>query len=185
MKSFITPTYVFTPGLSGVGTIDLSSVSNFDIKRLVAIINISSNVIIYNVANASAGFTTVSNGVVTLDYNTSAMSSTDLLQVIYDNDDAITNNELIQAMQAIRMAIQSLNRTIGLAQVNPLTGRMLVDPSGVTSPISGTVSANQSGTWNITALTNLAQAGSQNLNSFLPSVERATADNLRRNINVT
>ena len=182
MKSFITPTYVFTPGLSGVGTIDLSSVSNFDIKRLVAIINIDSNVIIYNVANSSAGFTTVANGVITLDYNTSAMSSTDLLQVIYDNDDAITNNELIQAMQAMRMAIQSLNRTIGLAQVNPLTGRMLVDPSGVTSPISGTVTANQGGTWNIT---NLATVGSQSANSFIPSRERATADNLRRNINVT
>jgi hypothetical protein len=110
------------------------------------------------------------------------MSSSDLLQVIYDNDDAITNNELIEAIQAMRMGIQSLNRTIGLAQVNPVSGQMYVDGSRSTQPVSGTVSANQSGTWNIT---NLATIGSQNANSFIPSVERATADNLRRNINVT
>jgi hypothetical protein len=90
--------------------------------------------------------------------------------------------ELMQAIEAMRMAIQALTRTIGMAQVNPLTGRMLVDPSGVTSPVSGTVSANQSGTWNIT---NLATIGGQAANSQIPSFERMTADNLRRNINVT
>jgi hypothetical protein len=90
--------------------------------------------------------------------------------------------ELIQAIEAMRMATQSLNRTIGLAQVNPLTGRMLVDPSGVTSPVSGTVTANQGGTWNIT---NLATIGGVAANSQVQSFERMTADNLRRNINVT
>jgi hypothetical protein len=90
--------------------------------------------------------------------------------------------ELIEAIEAMRMAIQTLTRTIGLAQVNPLTGRMLVDPSGVTSPVSGTVSANQSGTWNIT---NLATIGGVAANSQVQSFERMSADNLRRNINVT
>jgi hypothetical protein len=90
--------------------------------------------------------------------------------------------ELLEAMEAMRMAIQSLNRTIGMAQVNPLTGRMLVDPSGVTSPISGTVTANQGGTWNIT---NLATIGGQAANSAIPALERGAADNLRRNITVT
>jgi hypothetical protein len=90
--------------------------------------------------------------------------------------------ELMEAIEAMRQAIQSLNRTIGLAQVNPLTGRMLVDPSGVTSPVSGTVTANQGGTWNIT---NLATIGGVAANSQVQSFERMTADNLRRNINVT
>ena len=86
--------------------------------------------------------------------------------------------ELMQAIEAMRMAIHALTRTIGLAQVNPLTGRMLVDPSGVTSPVT----ANQSGTWNIT---NLATIGGVAANSQVQSFERMTADNLRRNINVT
>jgi hypothetical protein len=92
--------------------------------------------------------------------------------------------ELIEAIEAMRMAIQSLNRTVGMAQVNPLTGRMLVDGAGVTQPVSGTVTAtaNQSGAWNIT---NLATIGGQNANSQIPSFERMTADNLRRNISVT
>jgi hypothetical protein len=90
--------------------------------------------------------------------------------------------ELMEAIEAMRMAIHALTRTIGLAQVNPLTGRLLVDPSGVTSPVSGTVSANQSGTWNIT---NLATIGGVAANSQVQSFERMTADNLRRNINVT
>jgi hypothetical protein len=86
--------------------------------------------------------------------------------------------ELMQAIEAMRMAIQALTRTMGLAQVNPLTGRMLVDPSGVTSPVT----ANQGGTWNIT---NLATIGGVAANSQVQSFERMTADNLRRNINVT
>ena len=95
--------------------------------------------------------------------------------------------ELIEAIEAMRMAIVSLQKSIGMAQVNPLTGRMLVDGSGVTQPVSGTVSVGtpavtQSGTWNIT---NLATIGGQAANSQIPSFERMTADNLRRNINVT
>lgn len=96
--------------------------------------------------------------------------------------------ELMEAIEAMRMAIVSLQKSIGMAQVNPLTGRMLVDGSGVTQPVSGTVTATgtiaatQSGTWNIT---NLATVGGQAANSQVTSFERMTADNLRRNINVT
>ena len=92
--------------------------------------------------------------------------------------------ELIEAIEAMRMAIQSLNRSIGMAQVNPLTGRMLVDGSGVTQPVSGTVSVgtpavSQSGTWNQT------QIGGQSANSVVTALERSAADNIRRNIIVT
>ena len=96
--------------------------------------------------------------------------------------------ELMEAIEAMRIAIHALTRTIGLAQVNPLTGRMLVDGAGVTQPVSGTVTATgtiaatQSGTWNIT---NLATIGGVAANSQVQSFEKMTADNLRRNINVT
>ena len=79
--------------------------------------------------------------------------------------------ELIQAIEAMRMAVVSLSRSIGMAQVSPTTGRMLADAN-----------AAQSGTWNIT---NLATLGGQAANSAIPAFERNTADNLRRNINVT
>jgi len=90
--------------------------------------------------------------------------------------------ELMEAIEAMRMAIHALTRTIGLAQVNPLTGSMYVDGSRVTQTVIGTVNAVQSGTWNIT---NLATIGGVAANSQVQSFERMTADNLRRNINVT
>jgi len=90
--------------------------------------------------------------------------------------------ELMEAIEAMRMAIHALTRTIGLAQVNPLTGSVYVDGSRVTQTVIGTVNAIQSGTWNIT---NLATIGGVAANSQVQSFERMTADNLRRNINVT
>jgi hypothetical protein len=89
--------------------------------------------------------------------------------------------ELIEAIEAMRMAIQSLNRTVGMAQVNPLTGRMLVDGAGVTQPVTGTITAVTT----VSTVSNLAQVGGQSANSQIPSFERMTADNLRRNISVT
>jgi hypothetical protein len=86
--------------------------------------------------------------------------------------------ELIEAIEAMRMAIQSLNRTIGLAQVNPANGNMYVDGSRVTQPISGNITT-------VSTVTNMSQLGGQNANSVPLSIERNTADNLRRNINVT
>jgi hypothetical protein len=82
--------------------------------------------------------------------------------------------ELIEAVEAMRLAIQSLNRTVGLAQVNPTNGNMYVDGSRVTQPVSGTVNVN-----------NLATIGGNNANAVPLSLERGAADNLRRNIIVT
>jgi hypothetical protein len=89
--------------------------------------------------------------------------------------------ELIEAIEAIRMAIQSLNRTIGLAQVNPLTGGLFVDGSRVTQPISGNLGTLTT----LTTLNNLLQMGGQNTNSIPLSTERNAADNLRNNIKIT
>ena len=89
--------------------------------------------------------------------------------------------ELMEAIEAMRMAIQSMNRTIGLAQVEALTGRLRVAVESIVA-ITGTVTANQGGTWNIT---NLATIGGQAANSQVQSFERMTADNLRNNIIVT
>lgn len=92
--------------------------------------------------------------------------------------------ELIEMVQAMRMAINSLTRTIGLLNVTPTTGRLLVDNSGVIS----TVQATQQGTWTISSVgtvTTITQIGGANASSVPISIERGAADNLRQNINVT
>jgi hypothetical protein len=58
---------------------------------------------------------------------------------------------------------------------------MFVDGSRVTQPISGNISTVSQ----VSLVANMSQLGGQSANSFVPSFERNTADNLRRNIIVT
>jgi hypothetical protein len=85
MKSFVSPTVTFTPGVSGVGTVDLSDIESFDIRRLVAIINQTDGVVIYATGLPAKKYTDVTAAVVSLFYDTSAMDAGDVLQVIYED----------------------------------------------------------------------------------------------------
>lgn len=85
MKSFLVPSYTFTPGAAGVGTVDLSTIPNFDIRRLVAIINQTDGILIYSTASLTKGFTSEAAGIVTLQFATTGMSAGDKLQVIYED----------------------------------------------------------------------------------------------------
>jgi hypothetical protein len=89
MKSFIAPLYTFTPGASGVGTVNLSGISGFDIKYLVSIINQTKGELIYSTASTSLRYTNVTGTTVTLFKDTSSMSSGDVLQVIYEVQSAL------------------------------------------------------------------------------------------------
>lgn len=86
MKQFITPTYTFIPGASGVGTVNLSGIASFNIKRLVSIINQTKGSIIYATGIAQYKYTNVSSTTVTLFVDTSAMNASDNLQIIYETD---------------------------------------------------------------------------------------------------
>jgi hypothetical protein len=84
MKNYITPSYTFTPGASGVGTID-TNIVNFDVKLLVAIVNQTRNTIIYGAGLTGRGYTNLSGDILTLEFNTTGHNSADVLQFIYDN----------------------------------------------------------------------------------------------------
>lgn len=86
MKKFIAPAYTFTPGASGVGTVDLSGIASFNIKYLVCIINQTDGIVIYSTASTTKGYTAVLGTVVTLQFDTTGMSSGDTLQVIYEDN---------------------------------------------------------------------------------------------------
>lgn len=83
--TLITPSYVFTPGAAGVGTLDLSAISGFDVKRLVAVINLTRNLLIF--APTVAGYSSIAGSVLTLSVDTSTHSSGDKLWIRYDNGD--------------------------------------------------------------------------------------------------
>ncbi|MCA3505086.1 hypothetical protein [Phenylobacterium sp.] len=97
--------------------------------------------------------------------------------------------ELIEAVEAMRMAINSLTKTIGYALPN-LQGQPIFEARQATAAnlnvtASGTVTANQGGTWNITTLTNQSQIGGFAANDEIPALMHLQVDGLRRNISVT
>lgn len=89
--------------------------------------------------------------------------------------------DLLEALQSMSFALESLTRTIGLAQVNPLNGNLYVDGSRVTQPISGNISTVST----VSTVTNMSQLGGQNANSLIPAFERNAADNLLNFITIT
>lgn len=84
MKDFITPSYSFTPAGAGVGTVTLG-ITNFDVRRLVAIINQTRGVVIYSTADTNNRFTNLNGSTLTLNADTSTHASSDMLQVIYND----------------------------------------------------------------------------------------------------
>lgn len=90
MKAYLTPNLTFTPAAR---TIDFANLANFDVKKLIAVIHLPTNTVIYaGGGNSGLGFSSLSGTILTLQYDTTAMSSSDSLQVLYDmsgNGDSI------------------------------------------------------------------------------------------------
>lgn len=96
----------------------------------------------------------------------------------------IETGEMIEAIEALRMAIQSLTRSIGLSMPDT-AGRLRVVAD---QPTAANLNATVTGTVNvgtITTLSNQTQVGGFNANDQIPALMNANAGSLRRNISVT
>lgn len=181
MKQFTIPSYTFTPGASGVGTVNLSGISGFNVKYLVAVINQTRGVVIYSTGDTATRYTNLAGTTLTLNVDTSTHNSGDVLQVIYEVTaaDPLTDTQLrasavpvsgtfYQATQPVSAASlplpsgastlteqQSQTTLLGTIDTDTgaiasaassidgktptlVSGRVPVDPSGVTQPVSGT-----------------------------------------------
>jgi hypothetical protein len=142
MKSFIAPAYTFTPGGSGVGTVNLSGISNFNIKFLVSIINQTDGEIIYSTASADLRYTNVVGTTVTLFKDTSGMSGSDTLQVIYEDLSAI------QVSQPDLFITGAAAQTAVVNNIIPvISGTDATDVSGYRSASIQVVSTGTAGTF--------------------------------------
>lgn len=97
------------------------------------------------------------------------------------------NGEMIEAIEALRMAIQSLTRSIGLSMPDT-AGRLRVlaenpTAANLNATVTGTV--NVGTTTTVSTLTNQTQIGGLNANDQIPALMNANAGSLRRNISVT
>lgn len=86
MKQFITPKYEFIPGNIGDGYINLSYIPNFNINRLVAIINQTRGKVLYSTGTESLNYLTITNNKLFFGIDTNTYSSSDEIQIIYDSE---------------------------------------------------------------------------------------------------
>ncbi len=75
-------------------TVNLAAIPNFKIENLFAILNVTSNVLMYAAGQAGYGYTSVSSGVVTLQFDTTFYNNSDKLMIIYEEDDVLIKNTL-------------------------------------------------------------------------------------------
>jgi len=95
--------------------------------------------------------------------------------------------ELVEAIEAMRMAIHALTRSVGLLTVDPATGRLraeVVQATAASLLATISIAANQTLT-TLTTLNNQSQMGGFAAQDQIPALMRFSADNLRRNISVS
>jgi hypothetical protein len=110
MKIAVTPNYTFIPASNSIVT----GITNFSVKRLYAIINLTTDTIIMATATSGKGTSSYNSATDTLvlDYNTSAMNATDILQFFYDDESVEVNNAQIVAVLDRMLAMWSNLRDI-------------------------------------------------------------------------
>jgi hypothetical protein len=203
MKNLITPSYVFTPGGSGVGTID-TNIVNFDIKLLYAIVNVTREAIIYTPAISGRGYTSITGDTITLEFSTTGMNSGDILQFIYDSTvdypsyvntgqaQPLTNAQLAtaettEALRQIQTEVEVLKNSIGQTRVDT-SGRLRVLLDSISASLTlatitsvGTVTTVTT----VSTVTNQTQIGGTNANDQVSALRRIAADSLLSKIQIT
>jgi hypothetical protein len=96
--------------------------------------------------------------------------------------------ELVEAIEALRMAVASLTKTIGYSLPNTL-GQQIVE---VRQATAGSLNVTATGTLTgvttvstVSTVTNQTQVGGFAAVDYMPALYHLQADNLRRNISVT
>jgi hypothetical protein len=86
---------------------------------------------------------------------------------------ALTQGEVVEALESMRMAIQSLTRSIGQSMPDTV-GRLRVNVEAFSATIT-----------TLATLTNQTQVGGNPAFEQIPALMRLGADSLRRNVSVT
>jgi hypothetical protein len=96
------------------------------------------------------------------------------------------HGELVQAIEALRMAVHSLTRSIGQslpsAQGWPIMEAR--QPTAANLAVTASIAGSQTLT-TVSTLTNQTQIGGFAANDYVPALLHMQSDNLRRNISVT
>lgn len=140
LGSDISGSYTFNPVAK---TITFSGLTqSITLINILLITNVTANTIIYNFADSTSGAVSFNNNILTLDYNTTSMNSTDVLQIFLDLPSY--EESLHDLLRRMNKLLES-NATVDLYQrqrvVLDAIGNSRGTPTEVTTtvPISGTV----------------------------------------------
>jgi hypothetical protein len=106
--------------------IRFNTTSVIGLEQLLIITNVTDNIIIYNFADPSAGGT-ISNNVLTLDYNTVSMSNTDSLQIFIDSLLSPASDETLQYLSDQTVLLRRMVKLLEPSSVQGASGRQQVD----------------------------------------------------------
>ena len=96
----------------------------------------------------------------------------------------IATGELLEAIEAMRMAINSLTKTIG-GSYPDTSGRLRVALDSITAALTLATVTTVGTVTTVSTLSNQTSIGGLSAAPQVPSLMLLTGDNLRRNINVT
>lgn len=154
--------YTFNPGAKTVTFSNLQQA--LTLANILLITNTTANTIIYNFADPTTGAISFNNNILTLDYDTSSMNSSDILQIYVDVE---SYEESLHTLLRRMNKILESNSVVDLQQRQRITIDALrssatatIDLAG-TIPVSGTVTASASGTYTVNnSITNQLLPGS-------------------------
>jgi hypothetical protein len=106
--------------------IRFNTTSVIGLEQLLIITNVTDNIIIYNFADPSAGGT-ISNNVLTLDYNTVSMSNTDSLQIFIDSLLSPASDETLQYLSDQTVLLRRMVKLLEPSSVQGTSGRQQVE----------------------------------------------------------
>ena len=177
MKDFLVTDYVFSPGSSGSGYVDLISAPDFDITRIISIINQTRGVIIYATGSTDKRYTSVSGTRVFLNFDTSTHNSTDKLQIVYNNSQPLKTNDDNQ--QDLTKLLSRLVKVMENQQACDAgqRQRVAVDAisAGVTLPTVTTVTTVTT----VSAVTNVQQVANMGQEQYINIARNTYANSIR------
>jgi hypothetical protein len=147
-------TYAFNPTAKTVTFSGLSQ--QITLANILLITNVTANTIIYNFASSSTGAVSFANNVLTLDYDTTSMSSTDVLQIYIDVESYEESlATLLRRMNKLLESNAVVDSRLRQKVVIEAVGTNLGTPTEVnaTVPVSGTVTATANVNNAVTATT--------------------------------
>lgn len=176
MKDFTITDYIFSPGVSASGFVDLYSVEDFDITRVIAIINQTKGAVIYATGSTDKRYTSVSGNKIYLNFDTSSHSSSDKLQIVYNSSKALKTQDTDQ--QELTKLLSRLVKVMENQQACDAgqRQRVIIDAGTIT-----TVSAVTAVT-TVSSMTNAAAIAGMGQEQYINIARNAYANSIRNKL---